>query len=686
MSTQRPVSPARMGRHFLEIDGRAFVPVGAHFVPRSGPDWPWRVGVEEFDRAFGAMASSGLNTVRIDLLWAALEPTPGLLDEAHLRVLDEILAAATRHGLTLHPTLFVGGEVGDAYWDLPWASGVNPHADAELRALQADHAAQLARRWAGDPAIIGWDLTDEPPFWVHQATTTDDDAVAWTEALVTSLRGEDPSHLITIGTASQEVDHGPFRADVIAPFLDFACVHPYPIYSPELYPDALLSRRMTYAGAFETALARGAGKEVMVHEYGASSTQFDPERIAHYDRLLTWAAFGAGAVGFYAWCWTDAEPDAYQRAPYVRMPHETQFGVTTHDGLMRPRGKVLTELADCLAELDLDALASDGPSCTAAILVPHEYVHPYDRDAFGLDKAAGPYVPAEAAWDPHRDVKPLIRGLLNSSTLASRAGLGVEFPRESLDGGWPRTRLLMLPAPLTTTTNSLLHLRTSTWSGAPDFHRAGGTLYLSCSTETAIPELPELAGVRIIDRAPVHDEVVLSFVAPFGDLATGDEIRLPAPPSTPHLRGVSLAVTDAEVLAVDLDGNPTLTRAKRGNGAVVTCAHPLELILADLPDAHGPRDQTWRLYAALAEMAGCAPIAQLPHPDVANGVLTGPRGGVLIVTNHSARAVSGQLRLPPKSRLDGCLPDPAVLRGDAVELPPYAVAALTWRASTADEE
>ena len=76
------------GRHYLERDGRSIVPVGAHYVPVEGPDWPWRVGPEAFDRAFAAMAAAGLDTVRIDLLWSAIEPEPGRYDPDHLAVLD----------------------------------------------------------------------------------------------------------------------------------------------------------------------------------------------------------------------------------------------------------------------------------------------------------------------------------------------------------------------------------------------------------------------------------------------------------------------------------------------------------------------------------------------------------------------------------------------------------------------
>ena len=65
------------------------------------------------------MAALGLDAARIDLLWAALEPAAGTFDETHLRVLDRVLEHARRLGIRLHPTLFTGGEVGDAYWDVP---------------------------------------------------------------------------------------------------------------------------------------------------------------------------------------------------------------------------------------------------------------------------------------------------------------------------------------------------------------------------------------------------------------------------------------------------------------------------------------------------------------------------------------------------------------------------------------
>lgn len=677
------------GSRYIQHNGEAFLPVGTHYVPTSGPDWPWRVGAEEFAQAFGAMASAGLNTVRIDLIWAAIEPRPGEYDENHLQVVDSVFDAAEHHGLSLHPTLFVGGEVGDAYWDLPWATGRNPHTDLELLEYQVKHATHLARRWRGRDSLIAWDLTDEPPFWPYGDSTTDADARVWTSAIVTALRTADPDHLITIGTASQEIGHGPFRADVTAEYLDFCSVHPYPIYSPELYPDQLLSPRMTLGAAFETALAAGVGKPVMMHEYGASSTQFSEDRIAKFDRLSTWGSLGYGSAGFYSWCWTDAENCAYRRAPYVRSPHETQFGMTTATGTPRARLGVMTGMAKLMATLDLEGLASHGPTVTAAIPVPHEFVRPFDPVSFGLsDAPSGMYTPSELAWRPDRNAVLLVRGWLNSFVLATRAGIPVEFVRERLDGEWPSNQLVLAPAPLTSTSNSLVHLRTSTLTGVSELHEQGRTLYLSLSAESAIPELEDIAGVTVVDRAPVVAEMGMTFATDFGDIKSGTRIVFRGFSDDPMFRGVLLDVTTAEVIAVDDDANPVLTRAHVATGQTILSAYPLELGLAATADAFPEGDQSWMLYAAIGKEARAQATSRVSHPDIASYELTGPRGGLLIAANHSHHEVTTEIHL--RSNIGGIvLHSPegpaATMESNYLTLPPYAVTVVSWTSEGASE-
>lgn len=676
-------SPPQRGSHYLTAAGRPILPVGAHFVPTEGPDWPWRVGPEAFDRAFESMASIGLNAVRIDLLWAAVEPEPSSYNDDHLRQLDAIVAAARRHGLWLHPTLFIGGQVGDAYWDVGWRQGRHPHADPEMRRLQGAHAAMLASRWRGDPSIIAWDLTDEPPFWLFP-DTSDADAEAWTETLVESIRRVDPDHLITIGTSGQEVGWGPFRADVVGKLLDFTCVHPYPIYQPELYPDSLLAPRMTHAAAFETALASGAGRPVMVHEYGASSTQFDPEAIAAYDRLSSWSSMGRGAIGYFAWCWTDAEPAAYERAPYVRQPHETQFGVTDWRGGLRPRGNVLAELAKAVSILDLEELASRGPAPPgAAIIVPHEFVRPFDPAGFGLHQPAGPYRPVEAVRDVRRDPTPLVRTWLNAFVMAARAGLATAFERERLDHVWPDVPLILLPAPLASTSSSLQHVRTSYWRGSSAFFARGGVLYISCSADVAIPELPELAGCRIVDRAPIDAGRILTFVSSWGPFRRDDQLRIPPGDGSLEARGVRLGLEGAAVLAVDEFGRPAVVLCRRGAGHVVTSAFPVETLLASKPDAHGSDDRTWGLYAGLRDLAGVRDPWAVDHPDVTTGALHGPDGGVIALTNHGPKPLDVSLSAPEGATLQGLVRqgrvEPIPAQDGAIALEAYGSAIALWR-------
>jgi hypothetical protein len=344
--------------------------------------------------------------------------------------------------------------------------------------------------------------------------------------------------------------------------------------------------------------------------------------------------------------------------------------VTDHEGALRPRGHVLADAAARIRALDLDALAGDGPADPpAAIVVPHEYAHPYDPEAYGLaDAPAGPYVPAETAWSPRRDVRPLVRGWLNAFVLAARADIAVSFPRERVDGAWPDAALVLLPAPLTSTTSSLLHVRTSWWQGADAHLDRGGVLYLSCSAESAIPEMDAFAGCRIADRASASEPPMLRFVAPWGPFPVGHALALPAWDGELHTRGVRLLPSDAETIAVDADGEPALVVARRGDGAVVTCAYPIELLLATVPDAHGPGDTSWGIYAGLATLAGIQQVTG--HPDVTAGELRGPSGTITVLTNHGPVAVGVTATLP-----DG--------RRSPVELEPFGFALLERRADPA---
>ncbi len=297
----------RLDGNYFSRDGHRFIPVGAHWVPaKAGMQWPVQWDPKDIEADFAKMHELGYNLVRFDVLWAWVEPRPGDYNPEAFKQIDFLISLAHKYQIYLHPSLFIGGEVGEAYWDVPWRHGRHPHADPEMLRLETNHAEEFGRRYANETGIFGWDLTDEPPFWIVASQTTDAMAINWTRLVTGAIRRHDTMHPIVAGTSQEDLDHGPFRPDNLARDVDFFSVHPFTIYNADLFPDPMLSERGTYGAAFQVALSSGAGRPAMIHEMGGSSAQYSPERIAAYDRLQIYSGLAAGSMGVDLWCYSDA--------------------------------------------------------------------------------------------------------------------------------------------------------------------------------------------------------------------------------------------------------------------------------------------------------------------------------------------------------------------------------------------
>ena len=321
---------------------------------------------------------------------------------------------------------------------------------------ETNFAEEFGKRYGNETAIIAWDLTDEPPFWIVP-NTTDATAINWTRLIVNGIRKYDKIHPIVVGTSGEEEAHGPFRADNIASEVDFFSVHPFTLYMPDLFPDALVSERGTYGAAFEIALSQGAGHPVMIHEMGASTAQFSPETVATYDKLMLYSGLGAGLIGVDLWCYTDASPGQYHKTPYLRTPQETQWGMTTWDRQDKALAREFKKFAQVVKQLDLQGLAP--AAAEAAIVIPDEWAKPHgDFSHLGL---TGPEIIPYVSTDDgdavvgqsqtHQDTSNtwLIGSAISSFVLARRAGFKADFPREYSD--WQKRPMLLMPSPLTST-------------------------------------------------------------------------------------------------------------------------------------------------------------------------------------------------------------------------------------------
>ncbi len=663
--------------------------MGVHWVPaKAAMEWPVQWNPAEIEADFAQMKRMGMNTVRLDLLWAWFEPRAGAYNPAAFEQFDALIAMARRHSLYLHPTLFVGGEVGEAYWDVPWRRGRNPQSDPDMLRLQTEHAREFGRRYAREDAIIAWDLTDEPPFWIAN-DTTDAMAVNWTRLIAGGIRRHDQRHPIVVGVSTQDMVHGPFRPDTIAGDVDFLSVHPYTIYTPELFPDAMVSERGTYGAAFETALSRGAGRPVMVQELGASTAQYSPEKVAQFDGASLWSSLGAGANGFLLWCYTDAAPGQYRKVPYLRSPHETQFGLTTWDRKVKPAGETFMEFARIASRLSLDGV--EPAAADAAILIPVEWARTRGDDSgFGLTGPnLLPYVSVTEggavngqAPAPFEGNQALMSAVLSSYILARRAGLQASLPRENSD--WSTHRLLLLPAPLTATEPMFVHLRTDFWAQALQYVHDGGVLYASLSAHSAIPDMSALFGARTVDAAVVT-EVNLRIVKDFGDLKAGQQFHFNVPGSSPAFWGAQLQVEGGEVIAVDDRDRPALVANRAGKGYTLLSAYPIETCLGNQPMVFDGGTDAERLYRALRKWAQLPTTVSTDQPSVEAAALRGEHHGYFILVNHGAiaRRTLVTTTLPVTSISKAGVDSDTSLRAEGggwpVDVPPYSGVVLKWQ-------
>jgi len=630
------------GTYFVR-NGKRFLPVGAHWVPaKAAMQWPVEWDPKDIEADFAKMHELGYSIVRFDMMWAWFEPRPGDYNPVAFQQLDYLVSLAHKYQIYLHPSLFIGGEVGEAYWDVPWRHGRHPHADPDMLRLETNLAAEFGRHYANESAIIGWDLTDEPPFWIVSGQTTDAMAINWTRLIVGGIRRYDKLHPIVAGTSGEEIAHGPFRADDIAESVDFFSVHPFTLYAPDLFPDALLSGRGTYGAAFEIELSQGAGRPVMIHEMGGSTAQFSPERVAAYDRAQMYSGLGAGSIGVDLWCYTDASPQQFHKVPYLRTPQETGWGMTTWDRQDKPLAREFRKFSQVVGKLDLSGLAP--APADAAIVIPDEWAKPHgDFSHFGLTgPEVTPYVstndgeaiPGRPQPEAAAANRWLMGSILSAFILGRRAGLKADFPREYTD--WAGRPMLFMPSPITATGDAFLtHVHTGFYEKARKYVEGGGFLYASIAADSAMPGMGSIFGARIADRA-VGSEVTLKFVAPFGDFKPGDTLQYNVPAATPESWGALLEVTTGKVIAVDQDGHPALVSNTLGSGKTLLSAYPLEHYLANVPAAFDKPDGTHRIYAAFRDWTGVKPLFRADQPMIEVSVLKGDRRGYVVVVNHSA--------------------------------------------------
>jgi endoglycosylceramidase len=169
-----PLSHA--GRWTTDAQGRVVVLHGMNMVSKRPPYAPDAVGFDDDDAAF--LAAEGFNTVRVGIIYKAVEPAPAVYDDAYLARIAQTVDTLGRHGivstLDFHQDLYNERFQGEGWPD--WAvlddglpaqpQGGFPANYLIMPALQRafDHF------WANDPGPGGVGLGDRyAAAWRHVA-------------------------------------------------------------------------------------------------------------------------------------------------------------------------------------------------------------------------------------------------------------------------------------------------------------------------------------------------------------------------------------------------------------------------------------------------------------------------------------------------------------------------------------
>lgn len=613
--------------------------VGVNFWSRAGGPrmWSERYSPQIVRQELDVLAAHGCEVTRSFCYWPDFMPAPERLDPDALERYGDFLSAHRDREMTTIPT-FIVGHMSGQNWDPVWRGERDLYRDVWLVNQQSWFVEQIARRFGSDPAVSGWLLTNEMPIYGGSAPT---EAVsAWARLLLQALRagGADQPASVGDGAWGIEVtghDNG-FSLRRLAPLVDFLGPHVYPMSDDPIRHHSTAALACLLAGDFE--------RPVVLEEFGLSSDFASDENAAHYYRQVLHSTLLAGAEGWIAWNNCDFD-DLATQDPYRHHPFELHFGLTDRTGTPKPALIELARFSRIVTALPRDVLSACTSPAEARIVLPEHFerVMPF------------------ASETDRTDIRDIV---LQSYVAAREADLRISATREC-DGLGDGGRLWLLPSTKLLTAPGMSALRERV--------NLGATLYLSYFAGSTASQrgpwlygLEETFGVRHQLRYgladPIEDAVlVLRFVRPFGPIAEGERLSFAVGGSVHGASFLPVEPVEAEVVALDGHDRPVLLSSRHGEGTAVLATVPLEYMAAHTPRVNP--EPTWRLYDALAEVAGIDRPLRCGDPVVSCALVRGGTTELGSVTNLGDTATEAVVRDGESQR--------------AVKLGPYDVHTFT---------
>jgi hypothetical protein len=247
-------------------------------------DHPLRFDIQRAAAAMDTTKGGGMNFMRIDISWAALEPdAPGVWSPAYLARLDDILLLAQNRGV--RPILVVVSSP-------PWARGGTGSQMTPPTQPQAfgDFLARLAAHYAARPGMVYevWNEPNQRQFWDSPGGPDPAAYAALLRAGYSGIKTASPSSVVLGGSIAFNDPaflQGMYAAGASGAF-DGLALHPYSGSNP---PDAVEDPSRSFVGAIDQAQAilsahGDGGKPIWVTEMGWSQGDISDEVRATYFR------------------------------------------------------------------------------------------------------------------------------------------------------------------------------------------------------------------------------------------------------------------------------------------------------------------------------------------------------------------------------------------------------------------
>ena len=338
--------------------------LGVNYWPADkAMDWLMDYDPQATRRDFVRARSAGLDSVRVFVRWADIQPDETTIDPDVLGNLVDATDAAVEVGVEVIVTLFVGHMSG-VNWVPNWATG-GTDGDARFRVVRpgaAPEGSRILRNWYSDPAMVAAQerlarsvagaLSGHPGVWMWDLGNENSNctippdagaAEAWLDRITSAIRSADPGRPITTGLHMEDLEDdrriGPVE---VARHCEVVSMHGYPAYTA--WADGPADDRLLPFLALITRWLAG-GADVLFEEFGlptgeqagtGPSTLTGESAAATYTGRALDGLRRAGCTGALLWCFADYDPALHHRPPFDEAPHERSFGLWRSDGSAKP--------------------------------------------------------------------------------------------------------------------------------------------------------------------------------------------------------------------------------------------------------------------------------------------------------------------------------------------------------------